>query len=67
MQDWITYETNRSVVDHGTLEQMLSRGARLQYQAVEFRAYENFLRRGGAHGSDLQDWFDAERELLGPS
>lgn len=27
------------------------------------RAYEIFLCRGGAHGSDLEDWFQAEREL----
>jgi Protein of unknown function (DUF2934) len=30
---------------------------------IEFRAYEGFLARGGAHGDDLADWFKAEREL----
>jgi len=30
---------------------------------IEFRAYEVFLARGGAHGDDLADWFKAEREL----
>jgi HSP20 family molecular chaperone IbpA len=31
---------------------------------VSSRAYENFMERGGAHGRDLDDWLDAERELL---
>jgi Protein of unknown function (DUF2934) len=30
---------------------------------IEFRAYEIFLARGGAHRDDLADWFKAEREL----
>ena len=30
---------------------------------IEFRAYEIFLARGGAHRHDLADWFKAEREL----
>ena len=27
------------------------------------RAYEIFLERGSAHGQDLEDWLQAEREL----
>ena len=27
------------------------------------RAYEIFLARGSSHGSDLEDWLQAEREL----
>jgi hypothetical protein len=27
------------------------------------RAYELFLARGAAHGADLSDWFQAERDL----
>jgi hypothetical protein len=30
---------------------------------IEFRGYEVFLVRGGAHGEDLAAWFEAEREL----
>lgn len=30
---------------------------------IAVRAYEIFLRRGGANGSDLEDWLQAEREL----
>jgi len=28
-------------------------------------AYHLFLARGGRHGQDLDDWFEAERRLLG--
>ena len=34
------------------------------HEAVARRAYEIFLRRGGAPGRDLEDWLQAERELL---
>jgi Protein of unknown function (DUF2934) len=27
------------------------------------RAHDIFIERGGAHGSDLDDWLQAEREL----
>jgi hypothetical protein len=30
---------------------------------IAARAYEIFLHRGGAHGSDLEDWLQAEQEL----
>ena len=30
---------------------------------VEQRAYELYLSRGGAHGSDWEDWLAAEREV----
>jgi hypothetical protein len=33
------------------------------YEEVALRAYELFLARGAAHGRDLQDWLDAERQL----
>lgn len=31
------------------------------------RAYELYLARGGADGQDMDDWFNAERELVGSS
>lgn len=31
------------------------------------RAYELYLERGGSHGQDMDDWFRAERELVGSS
>lgn len=32
---------------------------------VARRAYERFEARGGEHGRDLEDWFEAEREVRG--
>ena len=33
-------------------------------ERIKSRAYEIFLSRGGAHGNDWLDWFQAERELV---
>jgi hypothetical protein len=33
-------------------------------EAIAKRAYELFLARGGQNGHDLDDWLQAERELL---
>ncbi len=32
---------------------------------IRTRAHEIYLARGGGHGSDLEDWLQAEREILG--
>jgi hypothetical protein len=34
-------------------------------ESVARRAYELFMSRGGQHGSDREDWYQAERELRG--
>ena len=34
-------------------------------QDIRMRAYHRYLERGGGHGSDFQDWLEAERELKG--
>jgi hypothetical protein len=31
--------------------------------SIARRAYERFEMRGGEHGHDQEDWFEAEREL----
>lgn len=31
---------------------------------IEARAYELYERRGGHHGKDLEDWVEAEQEIL---
>ena len=33
-------------------------------QEIARRAYVRFCDRGCAHGGDIDDWFEAERELL---
>jgi hypothetical protein len=33
-------------------------------QEIELRAHQIYVERGGAHGQDVEDWLQAERELL---
>ncbi len=33
-------------------------------QEIELRAHRIYVERGGAHGQDVADWLQAERELL---
>jgi hypothetical protein len=35
----------------------------IPHEKIAMRAYEKWLKRGGCHGSDLQDWTEAEKEL----
>jgi hypothetical protein len=35
------------------------------YEQIRQRAYEIYVRRGGAPGRDIDDWIAAERELRG--
>lgn len=35
------------------------------HQEIAARAYEHFLARGGQHGDDWADWFQAEADVLG--
>jgi hypothetical protein len=38
--------------------------SRSQYEEIARRAFEIFLSRGGDHGRDLDDWLQAERDIL---
>ena len=38
--------------------------SKITREQIENRAYEIYLSRGGENGSDQEDWFRAERELL---
>ena len=33
-------------------------------EEIELRAYHLYLERGGASGQDVEDWLQAERELV---
>jgi hypothetical protein len=33
-------------------------------EEIELRAYQIYVERGGAHGQDVEDWIQAERELV---
>jgi DUF2934 family protein len=48
--------------DDAPLESM-SMGSEPSEQDIRMRAYHRFLERGGGHGSDFEDWLEAEREL----
>jgi DUF2934 family protein len=34
------------------------------HEEIEVRAYQLYIERGGTDGSDVDDWLQAERELL---
>jgi hypothetical protein len=34
-------------------------------EEIELRAHQIYVERGGAQGQDVEDWLQAERELLG--
>jgi hypothetical protein len=38
--------------------------AHLSQYEIALRAFELYCARGGQHGRDLEDWLQAERELL---
>jgi hypothetical protein len=36
---------------------------KVPHEKIAMRAYEKWVKRGRQHGSDLQDWVEAENEL----
>ena len=34
------------------------------HEEIALRAYQIYVERGGAHGQDVDDWLQAERELV---
>ena len=34
------------------------------HEEIELRAYQIYVERGGAQGNDLEDWLQAELELI---
>jgi hypothetical protein len=37
--------------------------AKVPHEKIAMRAYEKWVKRGRPHGTHVQDWLDAEREL----
>ena len=37
--------------------------AKVPHDKIAMRAYEKWVKRGRQHGSDVQDWVEAENEL----
>jgi len=52
-------------LEHARANDSRSNGDGVNIERTRVRAYELFLARGGAHGDDLADWLNAERELRG--
>jgi hypothetical protein len=36
---------------------------KIPHEKIAMRAYEKWVKRGRPHGSDVQDWIEAEAEL----
>lgn len=45
--------------------EMLESPSKPTSEEIACRAYEIYLERGDAQGSDIEDWLQAERELSG--
>ena len=41
----------------------ISMGSEPSEEDIRMRAYHRYLERGGTHGTDFEDWLEAEREL----
>jgi hypothetical protein len=39
----------------------------LSKEDIAHRAYQMYMQRGGEPGRDIEDWFRAEKELIGES
>src|SRR5262249_19906462 len=48
--------------DDAPLESM-SMGSEPSEADIRMRAYHRYLERGGTHGTEFEDWLEAEREL----
>jgi hypothetical protein len=55
-----TWALNAAAMDRDSLE---GEDVMVSHSDVERRAYELYERRGGELGHDLDDWYEAEREL----
>lgn len=57
--------TAQTTVEEPEVIVMFSRGEFDPQTHIRERAYELFVQRGSEPGHDLDDWLQAERELLG--
>jgi hypothetical protein len=48
-----------STIQGGSTSQQL----KIPHEKIAMRAYEKWVKRGRPHGTDMQDWVDAENEL----
>ena len=66
----MTKSTKRKEDQRRVVHIFANRGAQVREEPtrldIERRAYEIYLVRGGADGHAVDDWLQAEKELLGP-
>jgi hypothetical protein len=55
-------KTQKEIAHHQREELMVPPA--ISYDDIANRAYALYVRRGGEHGHDLEDWLQAEREIL---
>ena len=56
-----SYGPRKATTDQGALAPKLRNPVSAD---IELRAYELYLGRGASHGHDLDDWLQAERQVL---
>lgn len=64
--DASTRQTSAEASDRGIVAgkpALTGESGELTYDDIAARAYDLWVRRGHAHGSDFEDWLEAEREL----
>jgi hypothetical protein len=52
------------VATHPTTQPATTHRVQVPHERIAQRAYEKWMKRGCPHGSDMQDWIEAERELM---
>jgi hypothetical protein len=57
-----TRDSQENISQPGTQEQEAAEQTPT-FEEIRKRAFEIHIERGGIHGSDLDDWLQAEREL----
>jgi hypothetical protein len=53
----------RKIANRGTANDVVTSASSPTHDEIARRAFEIFLKRGGNHGNDLEDWLQAEKEV----
>lgn len=52
------------VATQPTTQPATSHRVQVPHERIAQRAYEKWMKRGCPHGTDMQDWIEAEKELM---
>lgn len=67
MAQWGVKSKAKKSAAAGTWQESTPGRRAVPAEAIAKRAYEKWLARGGKHGNDQKDWYEAERELRAES